>query len=289
MNYVNVYFETINSLPFFLPLIFAGILGMIVGSFLNVVIFRESTEENVGGRSHCQKCEYKLQWFDLIPVLSWLSLKGRCRKCDKKISIQYPIVELATGIIFAALYHYSFQFTFYPSIAAVIFLWNAVIFSILIAIFVFDLKHKIIPNKWSYTFAILSLIQALWLIPFGEIFGVYKNTESIFDAFAGIIFFAPFFALWFFSSGRWIGLGDGKLVIGIGWYLGFVRGLSAIILGFWIGAVVAILMMLIQRLNRDSQNITMKTEIPFGPFLIIGTLIQFFYPIDVMGISIFFN
>ncbi len=288
MDYLNLYLETINSAPFFLPLIFAGLLGLIVGSFLNVIILRHDTDEKIDGRSHCVNCDYQLRWHDLIPVFSWLWLKGRCRKCDKKISIQYPLVEISTAIVFIALYHHAFQFTFLQAIGIFVFIWNAIMFSILIAIFVYDLKHKIIPNKWSYTFAILALIQTLLLIPFGEIFGEFRNIESILNLWAGVILFLPFFLLWYVSDGKWIGLGDGKLAIGIGWFLGFVHGLSAVILAFWIGAAIAVLVMLIDRLNKGSGSITMKSEIPFGPFLILGILIQFFWPIDVIGISIFF-
>jgi leader peptidase (prepilin peptidase)/N-methyltransferase len=168
------------------------------------------------------------------------------------------------------------------------FFFNAIIFSILIAISVYDIKHKMIPDSWSYTFAALALIQMIAVTPISEIFGSLRDTESILNILAGIIFFIPFYLLWKVSSGRWIGLGDGKLVIGIGWLLGFVDGIGAIVLAFWIGAIVAIAMMLIDRLNKGSKSITMKTEIPFGPFLILGTLIQFFWSIDVIGVSMFF-
>jgi prepilin signal peptidase PulO-like enzyme (type II secretory pathway) len=106
---------------------------------------------------------------------------------------------------------------------------------------------------------------------------------------APIIFYLPFYLLWKISNGTWIGLGDGKLVFGFGGFLGLVHGASAIILGFWVGAVIAIFIMLIDRLRKSDSNITMKTEIPFGPFLIAGFLIVYFLGLDVTGISNYLN
>jgi prepilin signal peptidase PulO-like enzyme (type II secretory pathway) len=132
------------------------------------------------------------------------------------------------------------------------------------------------------------LIQTLWLLPFLDNFSqVFTETETLLNLFSGPIFFLPFFALWFISRGRWIGLGDGKLVIGIGWVLGFVGGLSAIVLAFWVGAIFSIGLIIYERLINNDSKTGLKSEIPFGPFLIIVFVIQFFIPIDVIGISYF--
>jgi len=221
---------------------------------------------------------------DMIPILSWIALRGKCRNCKSKISPQYPIVEFCTGILFALLFVSIKPLLIFPQLAAISFTWNAIIFSILIVIFVYDLYHKIIPDSLSYTFAGLALIQTVMTLPMGETL----TTATTLDLFSGLILFTPFFLLWFVSRGKWIGLGDGKLALGIGWYLGFVAGLSAVILAFWIGAIFAIALMLIERLERRSGKITMKTEIPFGPFLILAIWIQFFLHWDVLGISLFF-
>lgn len=109
------------------------------------------------------------------------------------------------------------------------------------------------------------------------------------DVFAGFIFFIPFFCLWYFSNGKWIGLGDGKLALGIGFLLGFVPGLSAIILSFWIGALVSLAILLIDYLNGRRSNITIKTEIPFAPFLISSTFVLFIFPFDILGITLLLN
>ncbi|HRY31040.1 MAG TPA: prepilin peptidase [Candidatus Paceibacterota bacterium] len=264
--------------------IFSFLFGTIIGSFLNVVIFRYNTGHSINGRSGCLSCGQTLSARDLIPILSWLFLRGRCRKCGSRISIQYPLVEFFTGLLFVALFWMSSEFIGSPVAAASYFVWHAIIFATLIIIFVYDLKHKIIPDGLSYFFAGLTLIQALITNP------IYPThtTISILNLLSGPILFLPFFALWLISSGRWIGLGDGKLALGIGWYLGFISGLSAVVLAFWIGAVFAVIFMLTERLRLGRKNITMKTEIPFAPFLIIGTIIEFFLRIDVIGIGIFF-
>ncbi len=264
--------------------IFIFALGAIIGSFLNVVILRYNTGKTVGGRSGCLSCGEKLLARDMIPILSWLLLKGRCRKCGSKISIQYPLVEFFTAALFTLLFWTALPLLGAPYLMAMYFVWNAIIFSILIVTFVYDLRHKIIPDGFSYSFAIFSFIQVIIMNP---IYFEY-STISLLNILSGFILFLPFFILWFISSGRWVGLGDGKLALGIGWYLGFVKGISAVILAFWIGAVFAIGLMLIERLKNKHKNITMKTEIPFAPFLIAGTLIEFFLEIDVIGVSLFF-
>jgi leader peptidase (prepilin peptidase)/N-methyltransferase len=264
--------------------IFTFVFGTIIGSFLNVVILRFNTGRSVNGRSGCMKCGYQLKFYDLFPIFSYLFLRGKCRKCGSKISIQYPLVELLTGTLFLGLLLHFQPYFESIGLTAFLFFWNALIFSILIIIFVYDLRHKIIPNELSYAFAALTFLQVIITFPLGS----EVKLINWLDLLAGPIMFFPFWALWFVSKGRWIGLGDGKLAIGIGWYLGFVYSISAIVLSFWIGAFFSIIFLLIDRLKSSHENITMKTEIPFAPFLILGILIEFFWRVDVLGLKLFF-
>jgi leader peptidase (prepilin peptidase)/N-methyltransferase len=254
----------------FIFILFIFVLGTIIGSFLNVVILRLDSEKSiVNGRSACPKCKKTLKWYELVPVLSWIFLLGKCGGCKKKISVQYPLVELATGVLFVLNYN----------------LWNdqilflvltTVVLCLLVVIFVYDLYHKIIPDRFSYTLGVLGLIH------------MFLNFSG-WDLLAPVVFFLPFYLLWRISDGTWIGLGDGKLAFGFGGFLGLIYGLSAIVLSFWIGAVFAIGLMLLQRLRKGSNNITMKSEIPFGPFMIIAFLLVYFWKIDVIGISSLIN
>ncbi len=261
--------------------IFVFIFGTIIGSFLNVVILRYGEKSIINGSSQCPKCKKKLKWYELVPVLSWILLLGRCSKCKKRISIQYPLLELATGILFLFQYFRISDFGFVSNFRFQI--SNFLVFialSLLVVIFVYDLYHKIIPDLLSYSFGILGVVY---------MFLNFDPSTSKWNLLAPIIFFLPFYLLWRISDGKWIGLGDGKLAFGFGGFLGLIYGTSALILSFWIGAVFAIGLMLIDQLNKGKKNITMKTEIPFGPFMIIGFLLVYFWEIDITGLSTLLN
>ena len=265
--------------------IFVFLFGTIVGSFLNVVALRYNTGLSFArGRSQCFSCGKGLSWRELIPVWSYIVLRGKCSKCASKISVQYLLVELATGALFLATFIHvvlgasTFTFVHLATIIYYFFIW-----SILIVISVYDFRHKIIPDSLVFLFAGITLIASL--VGF-----FYFHSNTLLDILAGPILALPFWFLWAVSRGRWIGLGDAKLALGIGFMLGFVGGVSAVVLAFWIGAVVSIVLIGAQRvLSLSSKNLTMKSEIPFGPFLILGTIIIFFFSFDVMGLSAIFG
>ena len=268
--------------------LFVFIFGTIVGSFLNVVALRYNTGLSFArGRSQCFSCGKGLSWRELIPVWSYIVLRGKCSKCASKISVQYLLVELATGALFLATFIHvvlgasasAFTFVHLATIIYYFFIW-----SILIVISVYDFRHKIIPDALVFLFCFATFVASL--ISF-----FYFHNNTILDIFAGpILAMLPFGLLWLVSGGRWIGLGDAKLALGIGFMLGFVGGVSAVVLAFWIGAVVSIVLIGAQRvLSLSSKNLTMKSEIPFGPFLILGTIIIFFFSFDVMGLSAIFG
>lgn len=263
--------------------VFIFLLGTIIGSFLNVVIYRFNTGKTlVKGGSICMTCNKKLCWYELIPVFSFLIQSGKCRKCASNISHQYPIVELATGLLFALLaVHFlpillisQFKFIFLMSI-------YAFVFSLLMVIVVYDIRHKIIPDKLVYAFILIS---------FSLLFIDSTGLNSIFvlptfmNVLAGPILASPFALLWLVSRGAWMGLGDAKLVLGIGWMLGLSTALTAVTLSFWIGAIVSVSLLLL-----SSKKMNMKTEVPFAPFLIIGTLVAFLYNIDIFSLASIFN
>jgi prepilin signal peptidase PulO-like enzyme (type II secretory pathway) len=239
------------------------VFGLIVGSFLNVVIYRYNTGQGIGGRSRCFSCGRGLRWFELIPVVSLLLQRGRCRHCGSKISIQYLLVELLTGILFLAAYLK--VGLLWPDISLLL-----LIFSALVVIAVYDLRHKIIPDGVVYTFSFLAILltrfQTLYLI-------------------AGVGLFLFFASLWLVSGGRWMGFGDAKLALGIGFMLGPILGVSAVIVAFWSGALWGLGLMLLShtgRLLRGGKSFTMKSELPFAPFLILGLLWTYFTGFNVI-------
>jgi len=235
---------------------FAGIIifvfGAVVGSFLNVVILRLNTGQSVvSGRSKCFNCAKKLKWHELLPIASFVFLRGKCSACKAKISWQYPAVETITGIIFVLLFQQTqniFGFSFL-----------VLIFSFLIIIAVYDYRHQIVPNLFVWIFNGLAFIG---------LFRIFNWNNLL----AGFILFAFFALLWGVSRGRWMGFGDAKLALGIGWLLGIVKGVAAVTLSFWVGAVVGVLLIL---LNKNKYGL--KSSIAFGPFMILGTAISFFW------------
>ncbi len=258
-------------------IIFFFIFGLIVGSFLNVVIIRHNTNRSLGGRSGCMVCQKKLGWYELIPVFSFLFLKGRCKGCQTKISIQYPLVELTTGIIFSLLF-VKFQnlFQINPFSFYLTFIFYAVAFSLLLMIAVYDLRHKIISDKLILIFSILTF---LGLFSF-SMHGFYIHLPMLWQFLAGILLALPFALLWLVSRGAWMGLGDAKLALGLGWLLGLAQGLSGLVLAFWTGALVGIVLLIF------SKKYSMKTEIPFAPFLVLGAIIAFFFGLNFFMLNI---
>ncbi len=267
-------------------LIFFFVFGAIIGSFLNVVLFRFNTGKTIMGRSKCFSCKRTLQPIDLVPLLSYLVFRGKCRTCHSKISSQYFWVELATGLLFMSSYVLFAPYALeYPSQFLLQIGYTCIVMSLLVLIFVYDLRHKIIPDLFVFLFAGISFVTLF--LGFDSFGALHIRVPSLIELCSGVILAFPFYFLWLVSSGRWMGFGDAKLALGFGWFLGLVRGASAIVLGFWIGAGVSILLLCISWLSKKLQyrkilgitfpRLSMKSEIPFAPFLITGLLIVFFF------------
>lgn len=248
------------------------VFGLIIGSFLNVVILRMNTQRSFGGRSACMSCQHQLSWYELVPVFSFLFLRGRCKNCKTKISIQYPIVELLTALVFGSLF-LKFQDIFWgPTlIFAITYAYYVVVFSLLLVIATYDVKHKIIPDLLSLFLAILGFVG---LFLFGNT-GFYIHLPSVLEFLSGFLIATPFALFWLVSKGRWMGLGDAKLAVGLGWVLGLSRALSGFVLSFWIGAVVGIALLVF------SKKHGMKSEIPFAPYLVLGSFLAFIFELHL--------
>ncbi len=259
--------------------IFIFLFGTIIGSFLNVVIYRLNTSRKiVNSRSVCFSCDKTLYWYEMIPVLSFLIQKGRCRGCASRISHQYPIVEIITGVLFTALaYHFVPVLSFSSTMYVVALSYYVFIFSILLVITVYDIRHKIIPDKLVYLFIFLTFV--LLFLNFTGAGGLFV-VPTLWQVLAGPLLAIPFGLVWLLSRGRLMGFGDVKLILGIGFLLGISVGLSALFLAFWLGAFVGIVMLFLKKLI-----VCMKTEIPFAPFLVFGIFIAFIFEMTIFSLT----
>lgn len=267
---------------FYIASIFFFTFGAILGSFLNVVILRYAEKRTLGGRSACMVCKTILKPIELIPILSYVLQRGLCRTCKTPISAQYPLVEFLTGLCVWGLFLlFGIPGSF---VAILVFSMHIAVVALLIVLLVYDIHHKLLPNIFVYPFAGLAFLLMFVSLQGGNVTFI---TPTLSHLLAGPVLFAPFFGLWYYSKGQWIGLGDGKLAIGMGWMLGMTGGISAVMLGFWIGAVVSLLILLFQRVGTSRlrgirNNFTMKSEIPFGPFLLLGYALVFYFGFDVV-------
>ena len=242
--------------------IFIFLFGMAVGSFLNCLIYRLEIGEKPTGSSFCPSCKHDLSVKDLIPVFSYIFLKGECRYCGEKISIQYPLVEIFTGVVFlATLLFFGIPYSYIEVVRVVL---TLIAFSLLVVVFVYDLKHFIIPNKIIYpaigTAFLLALIEGVT----SESLFVFLNYIAV-----GAVFFAFFLAIYLLTKGKGIGFGDVRYSLFLGFFLGFPEGLVALFFSFVIGAIIGVILMASGSKGR-------KDAIPFGPFLVIGTFAGFF-------------
>lgn len=257
------------------------VFGAIIGSFLNVVIYRLHTGRSVNGRSHCMSCGETLRWYELFPIISYIVLRARCRSCDAYIPIRYLMVELSMGAIFLFLYTY----VLFDVIAFGLY---ALLASFLMVIAVYDFRHTIIPDELTLGVGVVSLLMLLYhFFLFGNV-GVLVG-----NILAGVLAGGFLWVLWFISKGRWIGLGDAKLALPLGIIAGSAGALSMVVLSFWIGALISVsLLGMVWLLKKGKtvlhflpRTLTMKSEVPFAPFLILGFILAHFFHADIFYIT----
>ena len=245
--------------PFFYFVVF--LFGLTIGSFLNCVIFRLETKESfLKGRSRCLYCKHILSWKDLIPVFSFLVLKGKCRYCGKKISFQYPLVEFFTAILF------TFIFFIYRAQIFIDLLFYWILTCFLIVIFVYDLKHYLIPDQVIHPAIFLTLLYQFFKVwNFG-----HWNLSGIWNGVFGILPSLFFLTVISISRETWMGWGDFKLSILMGLFLGWPKILVALFFAFFSGAIVGLILIFLKLK-------TMKSQIPFAPFLVSGMFLAMFF------------
>jgi len=297
----------------FLTVIIFGVLGAVFGSFFNCIICRSRytqivTQNNAEiidklsfwrGRSECPKCGHKLGFFDLIPVLSFIFLRGRCRYCKQKISWQYPIMELITAGLFIFTVWFHGVLSIAGSQGLVVVIRDLIFVSFLLLIFLFDFKYSLIPDRISIPAIVVAFGFNIFLIftafssarggsafggnlpllgggggKVGEIFSVIPQLDwgiQILKLFLAILIGGGFFgAQYLISKGKWIGGGDIRLGALMGAMLSLPNILLALFLAYVTGAIYGITALILKKK-------TFKSEVPFGTFLTASTFIVLFY------------
>ncbi len=283
-------------------LIIAFLVGLGIGSFINVITIRFQPDEKVGftklvsGRSRCPFCLHQLSWYDLIPVFSFIFLRGKCRYCKKNISWQYPIVELLTALIFSGIvYRFlnldwirlsiaAYAVPFWVWITIIIFLFYA---AILIIMSIIDIRHYVIPDNFIVGGIIVALLSDLFFYFISlknsifpscglNFLGGYLNyfncqMNFLVSYLLGAIVIGGFlFLIYALTKGKGMGFGDVKLGVLLGLMLGLTNGILALILSFIIGSIFAIILLIFKKKN-------LKAQVPFGPFLSLGFFIVIFF------------
>ena len=240
--------------------LFILVVGLSVGSFLNVVIFRLDKKGGIlFGRSECRSCGHIIRWYDMVPVAGFLFLKRRCRHCLQKISLIYPAVEILTAVAFLAYIY--FRNTYDVEV-----LYGLVLISGLIVITFSDLLELIIPDKIVFPLIILAFAFNLAAVDI--------SARLITALVLGSIFAIMYLG----SRGRWMGLGDAKLVFLIGLALGYPLGVLAVLLSVWTAALVGIALVM-------AKKATLKTALPLGTFLAISSIILIIFQNELQKIT----
>jgi leader peptidase (prepilin peptidase) / N-methyltransferase len=269
--------EMIAMMPPYFVATVAFVLGLIIGSFLNVYIYRFHTGKSLSGSSHCLSCRTPLRFYELFPLFSYLGLRGRCRSCSALIPSRYFWVELTTGLLFLCT----------VQLFADVYLWPLllVLMATLVVVSVYDLAHFIIPNAFVLFLGALALLYVGYIV-----FLTGDYMMLVWHALAAFLAFLFFAGLWWYSDGRWLGFGDAKLAVPLALMVGLAGVFSMIALSFWIGTAISIVILVWQKYVGRGQlafhlrqtTLTIKSEVPFAPFLILGFLAVFMFGVDVL-------
>lgn len=258
---------------FLITTLFLFVIGAVIGSFLNVFVYRTVTEQDwVSDRSKCENCQKEIAWYDNIPLLSYLMLSGKCRNCKTTIGVIHPVVELLTGSLFVWWFwggSLFFRLTSHPLQIIQPFYW-LIVGVLLLVVLIADLKYYIIPDLAVVLLTIVTLLYRFTLVSLG----VMQYRDLGFAVIGMLVLVAFFYSLWYFTKGKGFGFGDVKLAVPLALILGWQKTLVGIFLAFVIGAAVGVALILANKRK-------LGQVIPFGPFLILGTVLALLWGGDI--------
>lgn len=241
-------------------------IGASLGSFANVLILRLDKKEGIlAGRSECPDCHHFLNWKDLFPIFSYILLRGKCRYCGDRISVQYPAVEFIFGFIFMTYFIVNgFSIGVYE-------IYSLIAIFIMLVLLFFDYFFYILPDKLTFSGIGLALVHI----------GIFRTDQLWSHLLSGFGLAVLFAIIYLASCGKWMGFGDVKLALFIGLILGYPMGLLSIMFAIWAGAISGLVLVALSRAN-------LKTAMPFGSFMTASAIFFIVFKDYVRGITKFF-
>ncbi len=280
--------------------VIAGFLGLVMGSFAGAQVWRlrakQLVEDKAEGeeydknefkrllpltkqklkndRSQCLHCHHELAWYDLLPLVSWLSTGGKCRYCKKSIGWFEPLMEIGTAVLFVLFYHF-WATTFDVAVWPLLIVW-AVILVMMVILFAYDAKWFLLPDKIMFPLIGLSFIVAAW-----QIFSSPEPVATLLSTGGAILLLGGLYLLlWLVSRGAWVGFGDVKLGLVLGLLLGdWTLAFLTLFLANLLGLLVVLPGLATKKLSR-------KAHVPFGPMLIVGFFVALFYGYSLIELYI---
>ena len=250
-------------------------VGAAIGSFTLVIVNRLHVAPIINGRSKCFSCSKKLEWYELVPIISYLVQKGKCAKCYTKIGHDHIIVEIVYGFLFMILYELFLKDKGINLTTTWWTVYYSTMFVVSGVLVLYDLRHKLVPEYFLYTFVVLSSIMMLIR---------YSASGDIFEFITPFVLSVPALIIYLLTKKRGIGLGDVILFAGIGMFLGTESALASLIISVWSATIVGLTL---QMINRKEYH--MKYALPFVPFMIIATFFVLFTDINVWTLVSLFS
>lgn len=252
-------------------ILLAFVFGAALGSFANLCADRLRIKSVWTGRSECMSCGKKLSPGELFPIISYLLIRGRCKSCGSKLSPVYLYSEILSGALVALAYVVAMSLPFTLVTQLIIFLVTSFVVCLSLIIIIYDIRHTIVPVE------VVSILIGLGLLLTTARALVYGF--NVYDLLSGVIVAAPFTFLYIISKGKWLGMGDILVYVAFGFILGLPFGITMFLYSVWLGAFVAVLLMIFH-----SDQYGMKSEMPFTPFIIIAALLVWYTQTDILNL-----